>query len=246
MRASLPFLTVPVLLLPVLLAAACSERSGREGAEEARRPSAAEAAEGPSAEAVADVRLPRVHDDNKSLLFYFQDERGAVKTTASAAEVPPSLRERVLVVDVSKTPEQRQAHRYNYFADLTEQAPDGSYAVIAVSRYDAAKGEGLAGTLAAAPEGSVVVYSAEWCGFCKKAKAWLAKNEVPFVERDVEKQPGVQRELEEKLKRANIRGGGVPVIDWAGTVVMGFDQKRLTQLLDEQRAHAGGALPAGH
>lgn len=232
-----------VLVLSVLcIAAACSRQSGEGGA---REPKAAERP-APEAAIVGDAPLPRVHDDSKSLLFYFLDERGAVKTTASITEVPPALRSRVLVVDVAQTPEQRQAHRYNYFADLTARTADGSYPVVAVSRYDAAKGEGLTGTLEPAPEGAVVVYSAEWCGFCKKAKAWLATHGVPFVERDVEKQPGVASELEEKLKQANIRGGGVPVIDWSGTVVMGFDVKRLQQLLDEERSEKPSAEAPGH
>lgn len=237
---------VVVVLALSLLAFGCSERRGdaRTGEPKAAARTAGSSAGGEGTP--ADLPLPRVHEDNGSLLFYFLDERGAVKTTAHLAEVPPALRSRVLVVDVSLSPEQRRAHRYNFFADLTAREPDGSYPVIVVSRYDASKGEGLASSLPPVPEGSVVVYSAEWCGFCKKAKAWLASNDVPFIERDVEKQAGVADELERKLAQANVRGGGVPVIDWAGTVVLGFDQKRLQALLDEQRAKAGVPDAPGH
>lgn len=224
-----------------LLAAGCPEPKTAP-----KDPSAAHTAPGPQDAVAEDVPLPRVHDENKSLLYYFLDERGAVKTVSRPEEVPPAVRSRVLVVDVSQSPEERQAHRYNFFADLTTRDDDGSYAVIAVSRYDAAKGEGLKGTLPPVPEGSVIVYSAEWCGFCKKAKAWLAERDVPFLERDVEKQAGVADELEGKLKQANLKGGGVPVIDWSGTVVMGFDKKRLESLLEKQRSQKGEAAPPGH
>jgi glutaredoxin len=108
-----------------------------------------------------------------------------------------------------------------------------------VRRFDAARGEGLKVQLAPAPQGAVIVYSAEWCGFCKKAKHWLASKEVPFVERDVEKQPGVAEELKQKLAAAKVRGGGVPVIDWDGTIIVGFDKRRLEKLLAERGA-AGG------
>jgi glutaredoxin len=83
-------------------------------------------------------------------------------------------------------------------------------------------------------DGSVVVYSAEWCGYCKKAKAWLAGRSVPFVERDVEKTPGAQAELQAKLKAKNVPGGGIPVIDWGGTLVMGYDVAAFEKLLQEK------------
>lgn len=240
--------TLVVCLASLTLVASalgCSQRSEERSSEVASKASpASRSASGAAeplgaAEAPPDVPLPRVHPDNGSLLFYFLDPRGSVRTTARIDEVPPEVRPRVLVVDVSMSAEERQAHRYNFFTDLREPQADGTYPVVAVSRYDAARGEGLASALPPVPEGSVIVYSAEWCGFCKQAKAWLARHDVPFVERDVEKQPGVADELEEKLRKANVRGGGVPVIDWAGTVVLGFDQKRLQALLDEQRAQAG-------
>ncbi|GAA2984391.1 glutaredoxin family protein [Actinokineospora diospyrosa] len=32
----------------------------------------------------------------------------------------------------------------------------------------------------------VVIYSAEWCGDCRRAKSWLTANAVPFTEINVE------------------------------------------------------------
>jgi glutaredoxin len=83
-------------------------------------------------------------------------------------------------------------------------------------------------------DGSVVVYSAEWCGYCKKAKTWLTGRGVPFIERDVEKTAGAQAELQAKLRAANVPGGGVPVIDWGGSLVMGFDVAAFERLLQEK------------
>lgn len=191
----------------------------------------------PSASATGDESveppLPIVTDDAKDLLFSYVDARGRAQAASKISDVPEQVRGRVLVVDLSKTPEQRQAHRYAFFVDLTAQAPDGTYSVSVVSRYDAARGQ-VQAPMAPAPEGSVVVYSAVWCGFCKKAKAWLNERGVPFIERDVEKMPGAQAELDAKLAAAGVSGGGVPVIDWAGTVVMGFDATRLERLLREK------------
>lgn len=177
--------------------------------------------------------LPVVSDDAKDLLFSFVDAEGHVQAVSRVTEVPEPIKARVLVVDLSKTPEQRQAHRYAFFADLSTKRPDGSYSVSVVSRYDAARGQ-TAPAIAPPPSGSVVVYSAVWCGFCKKAKTWLTERGVPFVERDVEKMPGAQEELSAKLKAAGVPGGGVPVIDWAGTIVMGFDVAQMERLLKEK------------
>lgn len=188
-----------------------------------------------TAPSLVDETVLRVHDDNPNLLYSFLDERGEARLVSRAADVPPSLRARVLVVDVNQGAAARQAHKVLTFANLDEKLPDGSYAVVPVSRYDASRGQSFEETLPVSSSREVLVYSAEWCGFCKKAKAWLQREGVPFVERDVERQPGASRELEQKLKRAQLRGGGVPVIDWRGTVVVGFDQKRLSSLLAAER-----------
>jgi glutaredoxin len=173
--------------------------------------------------------LPVVKEDNADLLFSYVDAHGQIVPVSKIADVPDNVKSRVLVVDLKKTPEERQAHRYAFFADLTAKTPDGIYPVSVVSRYDAARGQTQA-PIAPAPDGSVVVYSATWCGFCKKAKAWLKENDVPYVERDVEKTAGAQDELDQKLKKAGVAGGGIPVIDWAGSIVMGFDQAALEKL----------------
>jgi len=35
-------------------------------------------------------------------------------------------------------------------------------------------------------EGTIVMYGAEWCGDCRRAKSWLTRNAVPFTQIDVE------------------------------------------------------------
>jgi len=175
--------------------------------------------------------IPVVSDESGSLLFSFLDERGQLRTAGKVAEVPASVRERVLVVDLARSPEERMAHRYAFFVDLTAKGPDGTYPVTTVSRYDAARGENGPTGLAPVPAGAVVIYSAEWCGFCKKAKRWMREHDVAYVERDVEKTPGAEAELSQKLAAAGLQGGGVPVIDWRGELIIGFDQPRLEGLL---------------
>jgi glutaredoxin len=182
----------------------------------------------------SDVSLPVVRDDSTNLLLSFLDAQGRVEAVPTVREVPEAVRNRVLVVDLSKTPEQRQAHKVAFFADLTAKQADGTYPVSVVSRFQAAHGQGAAAASLPPAEGSVIVYSASWCGFCKQAKSWLKGHNVPYVERDVEKTPGAQAELDQKLAKAGTPGGGIPVIDWGGELVMGFDQGSLTRLLAQK------------
>ena len=202
---------------------------------------APKAPDGAAAPAAADAAPPEVEPpvvtvDNDHLLFSFLDASGRVQAVPRVDAVPAEVRARVLVVDLAKTPEQRQAHRYAFFADLSSQRPDGTYPVTVVSRYNAADPTATGpSTLPLPKDGEVIVYSAVWCGYCKKAKSWLTAHSVPFVERDVEKTPGAQAELSSKLAKVGATGGGIPVIDWTGTLVMGFDEARLQELLAERK-----------
>ena len=193
----------------------------------------------PAADAPADRDAPPppvVTRAATSLLFSFVDATGRIHAVSKIDDVPDAVKPRVLVVDLAQSAAERQAHRYAFFVDLTTEDEDGTFPVSVVSRYDASSPAAVPpGTLAPVPKGSVVVYSAVWCGYCKKAKAWLQQKGVAFVERDVERQPGAQHELAGKLKLAGVQGGGIPVIDWDGALVMGFDERRLTELLESRR-----------
>lgn len=224
-RPHAPTVLVVAHLCVLIVLSACP----RSSAADQQTPGASPADDAPP--------LPVVRDDSTSLLFSFVDANGRVLTVPSASAVPEPVRARVLVVDLDKTPEQRQAHRYAFFADLSASQADGSYSVVAVSRYDAARA-GAAAPALPPPDGSVVIYSAAWCGYCKKEKAWLKEHGVAFIERDVDNTPGAAAELAAKLKSAGVVGGGIPVTDWQGSIVVGFDVPALSRLL--------AAGPAAH
>jgi glutaredoxin 3 len=78
-----------------------------------------------------------------------------------------------------------------------------------------------------------VLYSAPWCGFCKKAAAHLRLRGIPFEERDIDSDRSAAVELSKKLRQAGLSGGGVPVLDIAGTIVIGFKPDRIDRLLDQ-------------
>jgi glutaredoxin len=212
--------TLPLAL--ILALAACKAPAPTAAAEQA-----------PSAPPPADLKTPDVRPGTDSLLFTFV-EGYRVRVVTKIDEVPERVRERVLVTDLRMSAEDRSAHRYNYFADLTQPQADGSYPVSVVSRYDAAAGQGVKVGLPKPPAGAVVIYTAEWCGFCKKEMAWMDEQGVVYVKRDVEKQPGASAELQEKLKAAGVQAGGIPVTDWLGELVVGFNKPKLEKLLEEK------------
>lgn len=215
------------VLLTVALVASCSPKAATDAATDSGKDTGKGAVDDDA------PPLPVVRDESTSLLFSFVDPNGRVLTVPTPSAVPEPVRKRVLVVDLDKSPELRQAHRYAFFADLTERQADGTYPVVVVSRYDAARGANVPAAMPP-PEGAVVVYSAVWCGYCKKAMAWMKEHEVPFIERDVEKTPGAAAELAGKLKAAGIPGGGVPVTDWGGSVVVGYDLAAFQRLLADK------------
>jgi len=73
-------------------------------------------------------------------------------------------------------------------------------------------------------EVKVIVYSTNWCAYCKMVKQYLTSKGVAWVEKNIEEDADAHKELMEKLG-GNFRG--VPVIDVNGTILFGFDRPKL-------------------
>ena len=75
---------------------------------------------------------------------------------------------------------------------------------------------------------NVVVYTTPTCGYCYQAKEFLTRQGVPFVEKNV------AADRQAAMQMVKISGQqGVPVITVDGQVVVGFNQPRLRQLLQQ-------------
>lgn len=73
----------------------------------------------------------------------------------------------------------------------------------------------------------VVVYSTPTCVYCKMAKDYFKEHNVAYEEKDVTVDMDAQEEMIEKSGQM-----GVPVIAIDGEMIIGFDQKRIAELLD--------------
>ncbi len=71
-----------------------------------------------------------------------------------------------------------------------------------------------------------IVYSATWCAFCHAAKDYLKSKNVDFEDRDVESDT---KYAEEAVEKSGQRG--IPVLDFDGTIILGFDRPKIDAAL---------------
>ena len=71
----------------------------------------------------------------------------------------------------------------------------------------------------------VIMYSASWCWYCKKARAQFEQKGIAFKELDIEKSSQAHAEMK------SMGGRGVPLFLIKGEVVRGYDMKRVLNLI---------------
>ena len=78
---------------------------------------------------------------------------------------------------------------------------------------------------------AVNVYTTPTCTFCTQVKGYLREHNVRFTEYDIARD---QRKAEEMMNKS--RQAGVPVIDFNGSIIVGFDRDRLDRLIHRTRS----------
>lgn len=73
---------------------------------------------------------------------------------------------------------------------------------------------------------NVTMYTTPWCGWCKRTKEYFRQHYVVYTEKDVTSDTAAREEMLQKSQQMS-----VPMVDINGTIVVGFDQQRLAQLL---------------
>jgi glutaredoxin len=172
-----------------------------------------------------------VQGELTGLLMVWFDAEG-IHTAQTRNDIPEAQRAVVRIDALDQAPDTRLDPEQIYVADLRQPKPDGSYPVTLSARtwFDAQVDR--AKPRPAADEASVVVYKASWCGVCRSAASYLRSRNVPFVEKDVEKEPGASDEMLRKAHAKGLTPRGVPVIDFRGEIMLGFDQAQLQTLID--------------
>lgn len=72
----------------------------------------------------------------------------------------------------------------------------------------------------------VIVYSTPACIYCHLLKDWLIQNNIPFIEYDLSIDTQKKDEMIEKTGQM-----AVPIIEVDEEIIIGFDKKRISELL---------------
>jgi len=72
----------------------------------------------------------------------------------------------------------------------------------------------------------VTIYTTPTCVYCKAAKEFFKENNIEYEEKDVAQDEQARDAMIEKSGQL-----GVPVIEVKGNIVIGFDEKKLSELL---------------
>lgn len=195
----------------------------------------------------------KLTDDSQSLLLTWLDERGEFHVVQKIADVPDDAKRHVRVVQTTST----DGHgELLYVADLTAKNPDGNYRVevMARSAWDelgasrrrermealapsasAGSPAPSASTVQAEGELKAIVYGAEWCKPCHQAEAHLKRRGVSVVHKDIERDPAAAKEMQQKLQRAGLGAGSIPIIDLGGRMFKGFSPRALDLAIESLR-----------
>ena len=72
----------------------------------------------------------------------------------------------------------------------------------------------------------VFIYSTPTCIYCRMAKDWFKEKGIEYTEYDLSVDAAKRDEVVKKTGQM-----GVPVIEIGGEIIIGFDRKRIEQLL---------------
>ena len=192
------------------------------GAEDPEATDAAGASDRDRGEAAAASRRPfsladlwteddvEAAEEGKRVLYQFSDESGSVHFVERLEQVPAAYRNRVGRVELGGR----------------EEKPRGSR-VLRPRQTAAAKSEPRKRRpFAYTPDPTVVVYTAPWCGWCRKTLAHLDAKRVPYVNKNIEGNAANRDELLRKTGRTSI-----PVVEIDGELIRGHDPARIDELL---------------
>jgi glutaredoxin len=155
------------------------------------------------------------------IYYHFIDDRGSVRFVERLQDVPEAWRDRVGYLELDSAPPLSPGD--------AQRVRDERYARANPNRFGRAGVSSGAGSTATDRSGapSVLLYYADWCGYCKKAKRHLDGKNVEYELLDVDR-PDIKQELVQKTGQR-----GIPVIEVNGRIMKGYNAQRLDQMLDD-------------
>tara|TARA_R100001594_G_scaffold131329_2_gene170890 strand:+ start:398 stop:817 length:420 start_codon:yes stop_codon:yes gene_type:complete len=86
----------------------------------------------------------------------------------------------------------------------------------------------------------VVIYSTEWCHWCKKAKAFMNEKKIKFIEKD----PRIEKDFNELLAVARKTGvsteklNAVPIFIIKNRIIIGFNPEEILCMVTSKECKA--------
>lgn len=154
-----------------------------------------------------------LEDEGQAVRLYYQyvDARRQVRFVETLEDVPEALRAGVGFVKMAVPPPLSPGDAARARAAQVEKS--GARARTAV-----------ASTGGGGPD--IILYSAEWCGACRKAKRYLDGKGIAYDERDVDVPANAADLVEKTGQRA------IPVIDVGGRILTGFNAAGYDRLIE--------------
>lgn len=144
-------------------------------------------------------------ESSPSTFYQWVDERGSVHFAASLDEVPASWRSRAGRIALESA----------------------SFTRTATGAVKPVRPRPIVEVASASRAHDVTVYTAPWCGWCRKTLAFLDELGVDYVNKDIESDPDFADELREKTG-----GTAIPLVEIDGNSIRGFDPRQMAALLD--------------
>ncbi len=175
--------------------------------------------------------LAEINDQTQNILLVYRDEKQNEQTAQKVSEVPEAFRNKVQLVDLNLSPEKRSSNLFVPIYDLTKANANGGFSGEWVSRKSLEKALIESRPKVVLPEYHLVtLYETDWCGYCKKAKAFLKEKKIPFEAFNIEKDAQAAQKLQQKASAQNFPMGGVPVLEINGKLISGFNPEQILSM----------------
>ena len=116
----------------------------------------------------------------------------------------------------------RDAAGHQQFGD--KKPPGTATAPVLVRRVNSIQAVTIEASLNAGGTPTVTMYSASWCGYCRKARDYFKRQAILFAEYAIE------TSAERRDGYARLQGRGVPIILFGKQRMNGFDQQPFAAL----------------
>ncbi len=80
------------------------------------------------------------------------------------------------------------------------------------------------------PHGGIVMYCTRWCPACRRARTWFQARGLEFIVVDIDAVPGAADQVKQWANGTR----STPTFDLDGTVIVGFDERKLGEALKDK------------